>query len=47
MYISFNNQFQTALTFANLIPFIQILVPDFEMIIQNLCLERLDEDHFS
>ena len=37
--------FQTALTFANLIPFIQIRVCKSETIIQNPCYEALDEDN--
>ena len=37
--------FQTALTFANPIPFIEIHVCKFETIIQNPCYEGFDEDN--
>ena len=37
----------TAVTFGNLIPFIQIHLYRFETIIQNLCLKEFDDDHFA
>ena len=40
------HQFQTAITFANLIPFIHVQVYKFEIIIQNLCQEGFNEDDF-
>ena len=39
-------QFQTAITFANLIPFIQMHVYKFGMIIQSSCSEGFVENHF-
>ena len=44
--MSFYHSFQTTVTFANLIPFIQIPVHKFETIIQSSCEEGFDEDHF-
>ena len=43
------HHFQTAITFANLIPphlNMRIYVYKLETVRQNLCLERFDEDHF-
>ena len=44
--MSLYHQFQTAITFANLNPFIQIRVYQLEMIIRNPRYKGFDEDHF-
>ena len=44
--MSLYHQFQTTITFANLIPLLQTYIYKFETIIQNSCSEGYDEDNF-
>ena len=46
MQIGLHDEFQTAVTFANLILFIRILIHKFGTIIQSSYYKRFDEDCF-
>ena len=44
--MSLYDHFHAAIAFTNLIPFIYMCTYKFEIIMQNPCYERFDEDHF-